>query len=156
MLQNVWMSQKNWFDCVFSLFKFYVPHGSCCNLQNGQLVCFHENHCRFIVFPWIHFYSSLLSFFNISGCMTAAIVCFCMNCGCKCLPVCTAWCCRGNQYPSVAEEIKGLASEDPVHRKLFVRGLSWETTSETLCAVSALLPACCLLWMPDASWMTWP
>ncbi|URE38554.1 hypothetical protein MUK42_33569 [Musa troglodytarum] len=24
----------------------------------------------------------------------------------------------GNQYPSVAEEIKGLASEDPVHRKL--------------------------------------
>ncbi|RRT48216.1 hypothetical protein BHM03_00026257 [Ensete ventricosum] len=41
----------------------------------------------------------------------------------------------GNQYPSVAEEIKGLASEDPVHRKLFVRGLSWETTSETLCAV---------------------
>ncbi|XP_074559098.1 UBP1-associated protein 2C-like [Curcuma longa] len=41
----------------------------------------------------------------------------------------------GNQYPSVAEEIRGLASSDPVHRKLFVRGLSWDTTSETLCAV---------------------
>uniref|UniRef100_A0A1D1XEH3 Heterogeneous nuclear ribonucleoprotein D0 n=1 Tax=Anthurium amnicola TaxID=1678845 RepID=A0A1D1XEH3_9ARAE len=40
----------------------------------------------------------------------------------------------GTQYPSVAEEIKGVASADPVHRKLFVRGLSWETTSETLCA----------------------
>ncbi|KAF8395902.1 hypothetical protein HHK36_019857 [Tetracentron sinense] len=40
----------------------------------------------------------------------------------------------GSQYPSVAEEIKSLASADPVHRKLFVRGLAWDTTSETLCA----------------------
>ncbi|KAJ4971534.1 hypothetical protein NE237_004633 [Protea cynaroides] len=40
----------------------------------------------------------------------------------------------GSQYPSVAEEIKSIASADPVHRKLFVRGLAWDTTSETLCA----------------------
>lgn len=40
----------------------------------------------------------------------------------------------GTQYPTVAEEIRGVASSDPVHRKLFVRGLAWETTSETLCA----------------------
>ncbi|KAF5737337.1 UBP1-associated protein 2C-like [Tripterygium wilfordii] len=39
----------------------------------------------------------------------------------------------GTQYPSVAEEIKGLACADPVHRKLFVRGLAWNTTSDTLC-----------------------
>ncbi|KAG8501195.1 hypothetical protein CXB51_003284 [Gossypium anomalum] len=41
---------------------------------------------------------------------------------------------RGSQYPSIAEEIKSIASSDPVHRKLFVRGLAWNTTSETLCA----------------------
>ncbi|KAJ6300535.1 hypothetical protein OIU76_021345 [Salix suchowensis] len=41
---------------------------------------------------------------------------------------------EGSQYPSIAEEIKSLASADPVHRKLFVRGLAWNTTSETLCA----------------------
>ncbi|KAL5545480.1 hypothetical protein UlMin_005167 [Ulmus minor] len=40
----------------------------------------------------------------------------------------------GFQYPSIAEEIKSVASADPVHRKLFVRGLAWNTTSETLCA----------------------
>ncbi|GKV25806.1 hypothetical protein SLEP1_g35193 [Rubroshorea leprosula] len=39
----------------------------------------------------------------------------------------------GSQYPSIAEEIKSLASADPVHRKLFVRGLAWNTSSETLC-----------------------
>lgn len=44
----------------------------------------------------------------------------------------------GTQYPTVAEEIQGLASSDPVHRKLFVRGLAWETTSETLCAAFGL------------------
>ncbi|KAJ1396025.1 RNA-binding domain superfamily [Sesbania bispinosa] len=38
----------------------------------------------------------------------------------------------GSQYPSIAEEIKSIASADPVHRKLFVRGLAWNTTSETL------------------------
>ncbi|CAN0927675.1 UBP1-associated protein 2C, partial [Linum grandiflorum] len=40
----------------------------------------------------------------------------------------------GTQYPSIAEEIKSLASADPVHRKLFVRGLAWTTTSDTLFA----------------------
>ncbi|PWA55562.1 Nucleotide-binding, alpha-beta plait [Artemisia annua] len=40
----------------------------------------------------------------------------------------------GCQYPSIAEEIKSVASADPANRKLFVRGLSWNTTSETLCA----------------------
>ncbi|KAK7259505.1 hypothetical protein RIF29_25113 [Crotalaria pallida] len=40
----------------------------------------------------------------------------------------------GSQYPSIEEEIKSIASADPVHRKLFVRGLAWNTTSETLCA----------------------
>ncbi|KVI03511.1 Nucleotide-binding, alpha-beta plait [Cynara cardunculus var. scolymus] len=45
----------------------------------------------------------------------------------------------GCQYPSIAEEIKSVASADPANRKLFVRGLAWNTTTETLCAVSALL-----------------
>lgn len=40
----------------------------------------------------------------------------------------------GCQYLQIAEEIKRVATSDPVHRKLFVRGLSWNTTSETLCA----------------------
>ncbi|KAF5473351.1 hypothetical protein F2P56_009968 [Juglans regia] len=40
----------------------------------------------------------------------------------------------GSQYPSIAEEIRSIASADPVHRKLFVRGLAWNTTSETLYA----------------------
>lgn len=56
-------------------------------------------------------------------------------CVCACLHVEPF---RGSQYPTVAEEIKGVASSDPVHRKLFVRGLAWETTSETLRAVSDL------------------
>ncbi|GMH29358.1 hypothetical protein Nepgr_031201 [Nepenthes gracilis] len=40
----------------------------------------------------------------------------------------------GSKYSPVAGEIMNLASADPVHRKLFVRGLAWNTTSETLCA----------------------
>ncbi|PIN20010.1 putative RNA-binding protein SEB4 (RRM superfamily) [Handroanthus impetiginosus] len=40
----------------------------------------------------------------------------------------------GSHYPSIAEEIKSVASADPALRKLFVRGLAWNTTSETLCA----------------------
>ncbi|KNA14114.1 hypothetical protein SOVF_110620 [Spinacia oleracea] len=40
----------------------------------------------------------------------------------------------GSTYSPVAGEIMSLASADPVHRKLFVRGLAWNTTSETLCA----------------------
>ncbi|KAK1282734.1 hypothetical protein QJS10_CPB22g01470 [Acorus calamus] len=43
-------------------------------------------------------------------------------------------CIRGIQNYSVAKEIRGVASTDPVHCKLFVCGLAWETTSETLCA----------------------
>ncbi|KAK3026789.1 hypothetical protein RJ639_040267 [Escallonia herrerae] len=38
----------------------------------------------------------------------------------------------GSQYPSIAEEIRGIASADPANRKLFVRGLAWDTTSNTL------------------------
>ncbi|KAJ9543724.1 hypothetical protein OSB04_023431 [Centaurea solstitialis] len=40
----------------------------------------------------------------------------------------------GCQYPSIAEEIKSVASADPANRKLFVRGLAWNTSTETLCA----------------------
>ncbi|XP_073156170.1 UBP1-associated protein 2C-like [Henckelia pumila] len=39
----------------------------------------------------------------------------------------------GSQYPSIAEEIRSVASADPALRKLFVRGLAWNTSSETLC-----------------------
>jgi heterogeneous nuclear ribonucleoprotein A1/A3 len=39
----------------------------------------------------------------------------------------------GSSYPAIAEEIKDVASKDPAHRKLFVRGLAWETSSQTLC-----------------------
>ncbi|KAJ7520275.1 hypothetical protein O6H91_20G076100 [Diphasiastrum complanatum] len=38
----------------------------------------------------------------------------------------------GCQYPAVADEISDVASKDPAHRKLFVRGLAWETTSQAL------------------------
>ena len=44
---------------------------------------------------------------------------------------------RGSSYPAIAEEIKDVASKDPANRKLFVRGLAWETSSQTLCDVSA-------------------
>ncbi|CAH9117865.1 unnamed protein product [Cuscuta europaea] len=40
----------------------------------------------------------------------------------------------GSLNPSIAEEIKNVASADPALRKLFVRGLAWNTSSETLCA----------------------
>ena len=39
----------------------------------------------------------------------------------------------GSSYPAIAEEIKDVASKDPAHRKLFVRGLACETSSQTLC-----------------------
>lgn len=44
----------------------------------------------------------------------------------------------GSQYPFIAEEIRSVASADPALRKLFVRGLAWNTTSETLCAAFEL------------------
>ncbi|KAH9296396.1 hypothetical protein KI387_039984 [Taxus chinensis] len=39
----------------------------------------------------------------------------------------------GSSNPAIAEEIRDAASKDPAHRKLFVRGLAWETSSQTLC-----------------------
>ena len=39
----------------------------------------------------------------------------------------------GSSYLAIAEEIKDVASKDPAHRKLFVHGLAWETSSQTLC-----------------------
>ena len=44
---------------------------------------------------------------------------------------------RGFLYPAIAENIRNAASKDPAHRKLFVRGLAWETASQTLHEVSA-------------------
>ncbi|KAH8935557.1 hypothetical protein BDL97_17G034800 [Sphagnum fallax] len=38
----------------------------------------------------------------------------------------------GFQFASVADDIRDLASKDPAHRKLFVRGLAWETSSQAL------------------------
>ncbi|KAL3698821.1 hypothetical protein R1sor_012897 [Riccia sorocarpa] len=38
----------------------------------------------------------------------------------------------GSQFSTVADEIRDVASKDPAHRKLFVRGLAWETTSQAL------------------------
>ncbi|KAH7293134.1 hypothetical protein KP509_28G013300 [Ceratopteris richardii] len=40
--------------------------------------------------------------------------------------------CRGFQYSAIADDIRDVASKDPAHRKLFVRGLAWETSSEAL------------------------
>ncbi|XP_074306983.1 uncharacterized protein LOC141642170 isoform X2 [Silene latifolia] len=40
----------------------------------------------------------------------------------------------GSKYSYIAEEIMNTASGDRVHRRLFVRGLAWNTSSEKLCA----------------------
>jgi len=37
-----------------------------------------------------------------------------------------------SRYADVAAEINAVASVDPAHRKLFVRGLAWETTTQKL------------------------
>lgn len=37
-----------------------------------------------------------------------------------------------SQYDNIYNEIKTVASADVAHRKVFVRGLAWETTTETL------------------------
>lgn len=50
--------------------------------------------------------------------------------------------CRGSLFPAVADDIRDTASKDPVHRKLFVRGLAWETSSVALREVSAFMDAC--------------
>lgn len=36
------------------------------------------------------------------------------------------------RHPDVLEEVRAVADADPVQRKLFVRGLGWETTTEKL------------------------
>jgi heterogeneous nuclear ribonucleoprotein A1/A3 len=41
------------------------------------------------------------------------------------------------RHPDVLEEIRKLADKDPAHRKIFVRGLGWDTTSDTLKTVFA-------------------
>lgn len=82
--------------------------------------------------------------------LPTCMLCELMLCMCACLHV-VAW--SGSQYSSIAEEIRSVASSDPVHRKLFVRGLAWNTTSETLCAVSVLLTADCGLWFVWYRWL---
>lgn len=47
--------------------------------------------------------------------------------------------CRGFQFSAVADDIRDIASKDPAHRKLFVRGLAWETTSQALRDVSGMI-----------------
>ena len=42
---------------------------------------------------------------------------------------------RAVQYENVAQQVMTVASTNVNNRKLFVRGLAWETTSETLLAV---------------------
>jgi heterogeneous nuclear ribonucleoprotein A1/A3 len=41
------------------------------------------------------------------------------------------------RHEDVLEEIRKLADKDPAHRKIFVRGLGWDTTSDTLKTVFA-------------------
>ena len=38
----------------------------------------------------------------------------------------------GSSYPAIAEEIKDVASKEPTHQKLFVHGLAWDNSSQTL------------------------
>ncbi|KAL9273273.1 UBP1-associated protein 2A-like protein [Drosera capensis] len=35
-------------------------------------------------------------------------------------------------HPNIASNIRTLADEDPVHRKIFIHGLGWDATTETL------------------------
>lgn len=39
------------------------------------------------------------------------------------------------KYPDFKESIQALADKDPAHRKIFVHGLGWDTTAETLTSV---------------------
>ncbi len=41
------------------------------------------------------------------------------------------------RHADVLEDIRKLADKDPAHRKIFVRGLGWDTTSDTLKTVFA-------------------
>ena len=40
-----------------------------------------------------------------------------------------------DKHRDVADRIRKVADEDPAHRKIFVHGLGWDTTAETLIAV---------------------
>ena len=39
------------------------------------------------------------------------------------------------KHPDVADNVRQLADVDPAHRKIFIHGLGWDTTAETLTAV---------------------
>ncbi|KAI4348532.1 hypothetical protein L6164_009245 [Bauhinia variegata] len=41
-------------------------------------------------------------------------------------------CEAADKHPDVADMIRKVADEDPVHRKIFVHGLGWDTNAETL------------------------
>jgi heterogeneous nuclear ribonucleoprotein A1/A3 len=41
-------------------------------------------------------------------------------------------CEAADKHPDVADRIRKVADEDPVHRKIFVHGLGWDTNAETL------------------------
>ncbi|XP_057955761.1 UBP1-associated protein 2A-like [Malania oleifera] len=41
------------------------------------------------------------------------------------------------KYPDFVENVRKLADADPAHRKIFVHGLGWDTTNETLTSVFA-------------------
>lgn len=57
--------------------------------------------------------------------------------------------CSAVSHESVRLAISGAANKDVTQRKLFVRGLSWETTTEDLLAVSA---AACLCLLCPTHW----
>ena len=39
------------------------------------------------------------------------------------------------KYPDLIESVRELVDVEPVHRKIFVHGLSWDATAETLTSV---------------------
>ncbi|GAU19610.1 hypothetical protein TSUD_383050 [Trifolium subterraneum] len=39
------------------------------------------------------------------------------------------------KHPDLTENVRQLADVDPAHRKIFVHGLGWDTTAETLTSV---------------------
>ena len=55
--------------------------------------------------------------------------------------MCSVWgsglaVCSALQHADVASELNDVASKDPAHRKLFVRGLAWDTDTSSLREVS--------------------
>jgi hypothetical protein len=45
--------------------------------------------------------------------------------------------CSSSAHPDVLADVRDAASKDPATRKLFVRGLAWETTTQQLRSVSS-------------------